>query len=254
MKKTLLAGAMALAFGTLTAQDMSFGLRAGYARTAIQVEDPDGEWKGGFTGGLFGNYAFSDKFSLQVEALYLQAGVIKNSNLEMQLPVGPLVYEYSALGQTTISNDYIAVPVFGRYNIGSGGLQFDLGIQVGFLASSNLEWEGDVTLTGPTGDDATAQLPAINDVLENTMGIRLPESADDMTTIAEEQTFTSTDFSLLVGLGYQMPESPFSVNARLAYGLTDINDKYDTDATLDTDVDWMKNIGLQFTLAYSLGK
>ena len=90
-----------------TAGEISYGAKVGMTManiTQTPVEwEQDKSFKGGFTCGVFLNYAITDNFSLQPELLYTQKGVKDN------------LYDGLFTVDLTASFDYIELPVLAKY-------------------------------------------------------------------------------------------------------------------------------------------
>jgi hypothetical protein len=74
MKKLLLTAAALVAFGTASAQDSKFGLKAGYTGQTVSVKTPIGTVKGdagGFYAGAFADFGISDKFIFHPEVEFI---------------------------------------------------------------------------------------------------------------------------------------------------------------------------------------
>lgn len=112
----LLAGASAAA----QAQSIKFGVKAGASLSGFSGKDSDGTaYKFGFNGGVLANFGINDMFSVQPEVLYSMKGAKDDSNSDNK-----------------INLNYIDVPVLVKVATGETGLFFELGPQVGFLASA----------------------------------------------------------------------------------------------------------------------
>jgi hypothetical protein len=82
-----------------------FGLcTSNITQTPKEWED-DKSYRAGFTGGVFLNYALSERFSIQPELLYTQRGVVSN------------LYDGIVLVDLTASFDYFELPVLAIYSI-----------------------------------------------------------------------------------------------------------------------------------------
>jgi len=121
MKKTFLALALTLAVaGAAQAQSARFGVKAGASLTTLTGDDVEGaKNKFGFNGGVMANFALNDMFSIQPEVLYSMKGAKVDDGNDGR-----------------INLNYIDVPVLAKISTGETGLFFELGPQVGFLASA----------------------------------------------------------------------------------------------------------------------
>ena len=85
----------------------TFGVKAGLSMSnAYDVAadwDESIDWKTGFTGGAFLNYAFNDNFSLQPEILFTQKGF------------GGTLFDDIVEIDMTLSLDYFELPVLAKY-------------------------------------------------------------------------------------------------------------------------------------------
>jgi len=125
MKRTILFLLLSVAFYKLSAQGLkkknTFGVMAGISTSSIT--NYDGRLLSGFTGGLYWEWKFSDRFALQSNFLYIQKGEKENGNLsELKLT-------------------YINMPMMLKY-YGTDKLCFLAGINSDFLldvASNNLD-------------------------------------------------------------------------------------------------------------------
>jgi hypothetical protein len=120
MKKVVLSlGLLAGISFASQAQSIKYGVKAGASLTSFSGEDSDGaKSKFGFNGGVVANFGLSDMFSIQPEVLYSMKGAkVEGTDGRLNL-------------------NYIDVPVLVKVATGETGLFFELGPQVGFLASA----------------------------------------------------------------------------------------------------------------------
>lgn len=120
--------------GAAGAREMSFGARAGIIMSNItetpESWDDEKSYKSGFTGGVFMNYAFNERFSLQPELLYTMKGVKAN------------LYDKLLSVDVTASFDYFELPVLAVYTFrGTGNLRPRVyaGPSFAYTLSSELE-------------------------------------------------------------------------------------------------------------------
>jgi len=131
MKKITLLLVTVFTFGFVNAQDkedMSFGVKAGLNISSLSNIDEDGVNKDpliGFHVGFFGEFMISDKFAIQPELLYSSQGVKFDSEGE----------------KAEIKLDYINIPIMAKYYV-ADAFSLELGPQIGFLVSSDLESGG----------------------------------------------------------------------------------------------------------------
>lgn len=108
MLLTVISGSHAYAGRT------TFGLKVGFSLSnAYDVAEGWNEeidWKAGFTGGAFLNYAFNENFSLQPELLFTQKGF------------GSTLFDEIDLLEVdmTVSLDYFEIPVLAKYSFSAG--------------------------------------------------------------------------------------------------------------------------------------
>jgi hypothetical protein len=96
-----------------------FGIKAGASLTNFTGKNVDGSAnKFGFNGGVVANFGISDMFSVQPEVLYSMKGAKADGS------------------DDRINLNYIDVPILAKIATGETGLFFELGPQVGFLASA----------------------------------------------------------------------------------------------------------------------
>jgi hypothetical protein len=167
MKKVILSIALLTGISAAAqAQSIKYGLKAGASLTSFSGSDSDGsKSKFGFNGGVLANFAFNDLISLQPEVLYSMKGAKEDgSDLRLNL-------------------NYIDVPVLVKVATGATGLFFELGPQVGFLASAKLK--------------------------------------DDSNSADAKSVVKSVDFGYAAGLGFQAESGPM-VGLRYNGGFTKV--------------------------------
>lgn len=174
MKKITLALLGLLAFSTnaIAQQEVKFGPKAGVNFTNLSGLD-ESEMKIGFHVGAVAEIKFNDKFSIQPEVVYSTQGAKYST---VMIPNGTIEAE--------IKNDYINVPILGKYYFVEG-LSLEFGPQFGFLMKS--------------------------------------ETKGANSTIDTKDGYKSIDVGLAVGLAYDLPMGVF-VGARLNAGLTKVNE------------------------------
>ncbi|WP_051718730.1 porin family protein [Hymenobacter sp. IS2118] len=128
MKKTLLSLGLLLSVATAaSAQEIRFGLKGGVNYSSITGNNTAGvESKIGLQAGALANFALSDLISIQPEVLYSQKGYQAEVNNDIKYKI-----------------NYIDVPLLVKVN--AGGLFFEGGPQVGFLAGAKFSF-GDVDM------------------------------------------------------------------------------------------------------------
>ncbi len=167
MKKVILSlGLLAGVATAAQAQEVRFGLKGGVNYSTLATKNDEGaESKIGLLGGAFANLGLSDLISVQPEVLYSQKGA-----------------QLKDMSDVKIKLNYIDVPVLVKVN--AGGLFFEGGPQVGFLASAKVT-------NGSQSEDL-------------------------------KENLKSVDFGYAVGLGYQAESGPM-IGLRYNGGITDIN-------------------------------
>jgi hypothetical protein len=168
MKKAFLALALTLGVASAAqAQSARFGVKAGASLTSFTGDNADGaKNKFGFNGGVMANFALNDMFSIQPEVLYSMKGAkVENG------------------GDLRLATNYIDVPVLAKISTGATGLFFELGPQVGFLASAKLK--------------------------------------DDSNSMDVKDGYKSVDFGYAAGLGFQAESGPM-VGLRYNGGITSV--------------------------------
>lgn len=167
MQKVLLSlGLLAGVSFAAQAQGVKFGVKAGASLTTLTGSDSDGaKNKFGFNGGVLANFGFNDMISIQPEVLYSMKGA-KVDGTDARLNI-----------------NYIDVPVLVKVATGATGLFFELGPQVGFLASA--------------------------------------KAKTDAISIDAKDGVKSVDFGYAAGLGFQAASGPI-VGLRYNGGFTNI--------------------------------
>lgn len=197
MKKIILTVAALTAFGTASAQDLKFGVKAGL-NLANLTSDYDGDefgttdnkMKAGFHIGGLVEIKFNEKWALQPEVLYSTQGTNVDVNY-FDDEEGSIDYK------TNLS--YINVPVMVKfYPIPK--LFVEAGPQVGFLMSAKEKYDDDVFIS----DDS--------------------DEMDD--EIDVKDYYKSIDFGFNIGAGYEFTDMIYA-NLRYNIGLTDISDMPD---------------------------
>jgi hypothetical protein len=168
MKKLILSLGL-LAGVSVAAQAQTgirFGLKAGASLTNFTGKDVEGAAnKFGFNGGVVANFGINDMFSIQPEVLYSMKGAKEDG------------------GDGKINLNYIDIPVLAKIATGETGLFFELGPQVGFLASAKAK------------DNSASQ-----DV---------------------KDAFKTVDFGYAAGVGFQVSSSAM-IGLRYNGGFTDV--------------------------------
>ncbi len=125
---TLLLAALVFGLGSLTAQDLDFGVKAG-----LNIADLTGDFENGgkartslHLGGV-AELSLSEQFSVQAELLYSAQGAIDEDDTDEKWRV-----------------DYLSLPVLAKYYV-TEGLSLEAGPQLGFLLKAEVEDNGETT-------------------------------------------------------------------------------------------------------------
>lgn len=201
MKKIILSlGLLASVSMAAQAQSAKFGIKAGTSLTSYSGKDSDGAaYKFGFNGGVMANFAFNDMFSIQPEVLYSMKGAKDDGN-----------------GDYRVNANYIDVPVLAKIATGSTGLFFELGPQVGFLASA--------------------------------------KAKDGNTTQDIKDSFKTVDFGYAAGLGFQVSNA--MIGLRYNGGFTNVGKSYTytvSNVTYTAEAANTKNSAFQLYVGYMFG-
>ena len=208
MKKLFLTVFSLTAF-IASAQDFSFGIKAGANFAAIGNSDEplfdpadtfdlselnfvssSGGDNGGLTAIYFGVYAeipVSETFSIQPELLYSKQGGTQDGSLVFQ--------EANVNYESTFNLSYLTVPIMAKFYVAKG-LSLEAGPQIGFLLKSEVDIE-------------------VNNAL---FASSTTEDVKDFTK--------SNDFAFNIGAGYQL-NSGLNFNLRYNIGLTDAYEDID---------------------------
>ena len=168
MKKVFLTLTMVAGMASLShAQGVKVGIKGGINLATFAGEDSDGAaLKVGPLAGVALNLGINDMFSVQPEVLYSVKGTQSDEDSKAKLNL-----------------NYIDVPVLLKVN--AGGLFFELGPQLGILASAKSKYE---------------------------------DESDDV-----KDTFKTVDLGYAAGLGYQL-DGGFNLGLRYNGGITNIFD------------------------------
>lgn len=136
MKKLIVICSILLLGGTVAAQGIDFGIKAGV--NFANISDATGlnfESKTGFVGGVFVGGKFNDRFGIQADLLYSQQGA--------KLDVG----EFNL--------DYVNVPIVAKIYIAQG-FHAQVGPQFGVIVNDDAKFDGDtIVLNEVINDIAT---------------------------------------------------------------------------------------------------
>lgn len=128
MKKLIFSAAMLIAAGfSMNAQDVKFGVKAGFNLASFSGDAVDISPVAGFHAGGLAEFKFGN-FALQPELLYTTAGAQRTNESVFEADM-----------KSTLS--YIAVPVAAKYYI-LEGLSIQAGPQFAFLLSAKDEYRG----------------------------------------------------------------------------------------------------------------
>lgn len=125
MKKTLLSVMAIVAMGTVQAQEIEFGVKAGvnfatYGGDDAESEGSEAKSVTGFHIGAVAEFGISETFAIQPEIVYSQQGANR---------------EYETGEETEQNLSYLNVPIALKYYV-TEGLSIQAGPQVGFLLSA----------------------------------------------------------------------------------------------------------------------
>ena len=274
-----------LFLGTLSAQDFSFGFKAGLNFSRIDgpsETDSNGsnleeiKLTKGFQFGPIFNLKFTDVFGIRGELLYSQKGTDYSYNGQsfwiFYTEVGDPLYHFGGNRNMRlfISNSYLDVPFsavarFGRIEASAG---FSVGLLLGSKAS------GEVTYTGPNiapftiileynfgKDEPTidpGQDPMIETVSGQTMLIPRQTSAYYGVFGREDKLFNALDMGVHAGLSFYLSKGLF-IGFRFNYGLMDTTkEKQDLSVyklgennSFITRDEFDRNISLQASVGFS---
>ena len=124
--KKLFTITMALVAFSVSAQNITFGAKAGLNFASMTGDDADGlDGRTSIHLGVTAEIEMSDSFSIQPELLYSGQG-------------------YTADGDVTGKVDYINLPVMAKFYV-ADGFSVEAGPQIGFLASAKADVDGEST-------------------------------------------------------------------------------------------------------------
>ena len=168
----------------------------------------------GFTGGVFGNYQFSDKFSLRAELLYTRKG--SNFDEFDFIPEQIQLAQLLSLDMF-IKTDWIEIPILGMYHINDEFTVFG-GPYIGFYLDGKVKAEP--SIAGILSIDWEYDIDADN--------LRLP------------------DYGIILGAAYNISEK-VAVQGRWEYGIQDLADDVIVNF-LDDDLIVINNSSFQLQL------
>jgi opacity protein-like surface antigen len=207
MKKFIYSVAALLTIGfTAQAQEIKYGIKAGLNLADWGMDAENTNVRPGLNVGVLAEINFTENFAIQPEVVYSQQGTKLTVNT-FTYNQPPYTTEY------TSKLDYINVPIAAKYYI-IDGLSIQAGPQVGFLINAKDR-------------------------------VEVPESIGGDISVEQDAKdgYKKVDFSILGGIGYDLPLGIF-VQARYTYGLSNINDDKET-----SDVKLSNNV-ISFSVGY----
>lgn len=223
MKKVFLLALTIFAFNFANAQGFKFGVKGGVNYSTVSggeketiFGDPD--YKTSYHLGVVGQYDLdADGFlSIKPELLYTSKGFQLNDKSDM--PGGG-----SMDLEIKTNMNYISLPIL--LNINAGGLFFELGPEVAYMAAVTSETKTEIR-------DAN--------------GNKVVDDKTEKSTDKDEMGLASMDFGYVAGLGYQS-EMGLGIGLRYNGGLKSIFDSKDME---DINV---KNSVFMLSLSYMFG-
>ena len=137
MKKIILSVAAICAFGFAQAQEVKFGVKAGYVNANFGSDADDGDARSSFYFGGLADITISEKFHFQPEVLYTMEG---NDEDEFDL-------------------NYIRVPLMGKFYV-TEEFNIQAGPQVGFVAGGGVAKDYLKSVDFGLGFGAAYELPS----------------------------------------------------------------------------------------------
>ncbi|WP_417444873.1 porin family protein [Joostella sp.] len=185
MKKLFFIAVAVFGFiATTNAQGFNYGIKGGTNFSNISGDNGDVDnARVALYGGLFAEYAFSDRVSIQPEVLYSSQGAHETFKTFDASGVNSL--------ETTVRLEYLNVPVMLKYRVYKG-LNVQVGPQVGFLLNAEQEVE-----SGSNGYELAETTTNINEFV------------------------TDVNFGVNFGLGYELNNGLF-FDGRYNLGVIDI--------------------------------
>lgn len=205
MKKLILAAFLfTFSWETTLAQSLNLGMKGGLNYTNVAgstgtYQGYDKTYKPGFQAGIFTNVGVSSMLAIQPEIMYSTKGF----KIEDERSSG------NTTTQTEVKNrvNYLDVPVL--VQVKTGTIYFEAGPQVSFLLNQKTEQRRTTTQSGLLTEETTKE----------------PVTRDKSTS-----SYRSTDLGYAVGIGFQAPESPVSLNVRYANSINSYLKDNSTDA------------------------
>lgn len=188
MNKFFLSVVAIFAFGIMSAQEINYGIKAGFNLAYLAGESEGVHPIAGFHAGGFVEFKLTDKFSLQPEVLYSMQGA------EMRAIV--IYNDVNFTSESKARLNYINVPVMAKFYV-VPRFSIEAGPQIGFLTSAKEETSFDFL---------------VDNQMYNTT-----EKYDIKNTVK------TVDFALNIGAGFEFTKNIFA-QARYNFGLTRVND------------------------------
>ena len=217
-KNLLLSGAFLLAaFTTATAQETSWGIKAGANYSTLSGSGEIGtDYMLGYHAGLVAEFQLSPKFALQPELLYSLEGTKSSFSMEMD------DFFYSSEQKITLG--YLNLPVMGKFYV-TDGFSLQAGPQLSYLLSGKNEY----TISSSFSEDFDVNESGKEDI---------------------KKDLKKLSFGLNFGLGYEFKNDLF-LQARYHVGLSDISN-YETAPEDEEELEFgkIKNSGFQLSVGY----
>ncbi len=196
----------------------------------FQVQGAVGDKAYGFTGGAYIKRAFSDMFTLQLEALYTQKGGTGNVYGSIQVKDENSIYQDGEIdGVMTVSLDYIELPLLAIFTFPADDKWTLFGVagaSFGFTARSVVNLAGTVTFPQPSGT-------------------KIINNFDE--TYSLTSVINSFDMGGVIGGGVEVKAGDVQLifDARYTFGLTKVNKEGD-DAVRNSVVSMFVGAGIPF--------
>lgn len=201
MKKLILSAMAVFAFGYVSAQEVSFGAKAGLNIANLSGDIEDTESLMGFHVGAFAEIQFSERFSFQPELLYSMQGA-KTEESEM-----------GATMESKLKLGYLNVPLMFKF-YAAESFFIEAGPQVGFLMSAKADWEmsgGGVNLSGD--EDVKDEYKSIDVGLNFGLGYNFTENLSvgarynlglsNIADVEDSDDFKMNNSVIQVSVGYR---------------------------------------------------
>ena len=272
-------------FATLSAQDFSFGFKAGLSFSTLSGDletTSNGEdletfkLTRGFHFGPIFNLKLTDVFGLRAEVLYSQKGLdytYSGQSYWVFYPTnGDDIYHSGGTRNTRlfISNGYLDIPVTAVVRLGR--IEVSAGVSAGILLSS--KGLGEVTYSSTnieaftilldynfkTDEASTAAGENAKDVFVNGKDVSVPQEIGAYYGAfgRDGHLFNSLDLGLNAGLSFYLSKGLF-LGFRLNYGLLDVTDETQDISSMQLGenntfinrADFDRNISLQASVGFS---